>query len=273
MSHIRIFGSQAMTHIPKEKRKKFDSKSEELVFVGYCEDTKGYRLFRMGTKTIVKSRDVIFIENRKERQGKYLTNQHIVLLPDPEVLTTEEGNESEKNIEELSSGSEMFFGFPEFPLESTNEDMNLNTSDSTNEDQEMNLNTSDSFEDCSDSFEGPSDEVRRSTRVRKETVFYPNPVTYMSADAQSFDDPNSVRELEERSDAEVWKQAMKEEYNALINNKTWILCDLPDNKKALNCKWVFKSKRNVKGDIERYKARLVIKGCSQKLEMKKLFLQ
>lgn len=191
MSHIRVFGSQAMTHIPKEKRKKFDSKSEELVFVGYCEDTKGYRLLRMGTKTIVKSRDVIFIENRKESQGKYLTNQHIVLLPDPEVLTTEEGNESENN-EKLSSGSEMFFGFPE-------------------EDQDMNLNSSDSLEDCSDSFEDPSVEVRRSTRARKETVFYPNPVTYMSADTQSFDDPNSVRELEERSDAEVWKQAMKEE--------------------------------------------------------------
>lgn len=49
-----------MVHVPKQKRKKWDSKSNELIFVGYCENTKDYRLFDSKSKEIVKSRDVVF---------------------------------------------------------------------------------------------------------------------------------------------------------------------------------------------------------------------
>ncbi|GBP32006.1 Retrovirus-related Pol polyprotein from transposon TNT 1-94 [Eumeta japonica] len=38
LSHMRIFGCEAMMHIPKEKLKKWDSKSYKMIFVGYCED-------------------------------------------------------------------------------------------------------------------------------------------------------------------------------------------------------------------------------------------
>ncbi|KAL5552482.1 hypothetical protein UlMin_039883 [Ulmus minor] len=37
---------------------------------------------------------------------------------------------------------------------------------------------------------------------------------------------------------------MVEEYNALINNKTWSLVELPPNKRPVGCKWIFKIKRN-----------------------------
>lgn len=57
---------------------------------------------------------------------------------------------------------------------------------------------------------------------------------------------------------------MKSEYNSLINNKTWILCDLPNERKPIGCKWLFKIKTNQNGEIERFKARLVAKGYSQK---------
>ena len=44
----------------------------------------------------------------------------------------------------------------------------------------------------------------------------------------------------------------------------WYLTALPQGKKAIPCKWVFKRKLNADGSIERYKARLVIKGFYQK---------
>ena len=39
---------------------------------------------------------------------------------------------------------------------------------------------------------------------------------------------------------------------------------MPDSVKTMGCKWVFKTKRDSKGNIERYKARLVAKGFTQR---------
>ena len=56
---------------------------------------------------------------------------------------------------------------------------------------------------------------------------------------------------------------MDEEVDALDNNDTWRLTPLPEGKKAIGCKWVYKIKRNADGSISRYKARLVAKGYAQ----------
>ncbi|MCO5552696.1 hypothetical protein L7F22_006213 [Adiantum nelumboides] len=54
--------------------------------------------------------------------------------------------------------------------------------------------------------------------------------------------------------------AMQSKYDALIENGTWTLCDLPPGKKAIGTKWVYKLKRKPDGEIDRYKAQLVAKG-------------
>jgi len=48
--------------------------------------------------------------------------------------------------------------------------------------------------------------------------------------------------------------------NALEENKTWIVTELPLGKTSIGCRWVYKLKFNIKGEIERHKARLVLKG-------------
>lgn len=66
LSHLKIFGSVAMVHVPKQKRQKWDKKSEHMILVGYCESSKGYRLMNPKTHKIVKSRDVAVIEKYNE---------------------------------------------------------------------------------------------------------------------------------------------------------------------------------------------------------------
>jgi transposase InsO family protein len=61
-----------------------------------------------------------------------------------------------------------------------------------------------------------------------------------------------------------WEQAMENEYDSLIKNKTWELVDLPKGKNVVNNKWVYKTKFKSDGSIEKHKARLVAKGYSQK---------
>jgi hypothetical protein len=60
-----------------------------------------------------------------------------------------------------------------------------------------------------------------------------------------------------------WRDAMRKEIEALENNGTWTIEDLPPGKKTIGCKWVYKIKYNSDGTIERHKARLVILGNNQ----------
>eukprot|EP00253_Pinus_taeda_P031978 PITA_31978 len=60
-----------------------------------------------------------------------------------------------------------------------------------------------------------------------------------------------------------WIEAMDEEMNSIERNKTWDLVELPKGKEVIGVKWVYKTMCNAKGKIERYKARLVVKGYKQ----------
>ena len=51
---------------------------------------------------------------------------------------------------------------------------------------------------------------------------------------------------------------------SLIKNETWKLVELPRDRKAIGCKWVFKVKYDCESRVERFKGRLVAKGYAQK---------
>src|ERR1044072_2690340 len=57
---------------------------------------------------------------------------------------------------------------------------------------------------------------------------------------------------------------MKEELESIEKNNTWELVDLPERKKEIGVKWVYKVKANPKGEIVKHKARLVAKGFLQR---------
>lgn len=91
----------------------------------------------------------------------------------------------------------------------------------------------------------------------------PRHVGLMAALSVGVSEPTTIQQALHSADKDAWKQAMVDEYNALIENDTWELADLPAGRKAIDCKWVFKVKRNAVGTIMRHKARLVVKGYSQ----------
>ena len=70
VKHLIIFGSKAFAHIPKEDRRKLDSKAIRCTFIGYCSQYKAYRLFNPSTHKIFISRDVIFHVHDHEESDK-----------------------------------------------------------------------------------------------------------------------------------------------------------------------------------------------------------
>ena len=67
-----------------------------------------------------------------------------------------------------------------------------------------------------------------------------------------------------RDDSKLWYEAMKEEIESMAKNQVWDLVELPKEVFIVGCKWVFKTKRDSKVNVERYKARLVAKRFTQK---------
>lgn len=62
-----------------------------------------------------------------------------------------------------------------------------------------------------------------------------------------------------------WKSAIDEEIDSLGRNKTWTLTKLPAGRTPVTCKWVFRVKRGDGVVADKYKARLVARGFSQKV--------
>ncbi|GJY29287.1 ribonuclease H-like domain-containing protein [Tanacetum coccineum] len=61
-----------------------------------------------------------------------------------------------------------------------------------------------------------------------------------------------------------WTDAMNQEIDALLRNGTWELVELPEGRRAIGSKWIYKIKFRSSGEIDRYKARLVAQGFRQK---------
>ena len=64
-------------------------------------------------------------------------------------------------------------------------------------------------------------------------------------------------------DSAKWLEAMKSEMGSMYENKVWTLVDLPDDRQAIENKWIFKKKTDTDGNVTVYKARLVAKGFRQ----------
>ncbi|CAI7856906.1 unnamed protein product [Closterium sp. NIES-54] len=76
-------------------------------------------------------------------------------------------------------------------------------------------------------------------------------------------EPKMLAEALSGPDAEKWKQSVKEEYDSLLENETWELCELPPRKKAISSKLIFRHKYGPDWELTRFKSRLVAKGFEQ----------
>lgn len=260
ISHLKIFGSKAMVHVPKQKRLKWDRKSHELIFTGYCDNTKGYRLYDPNTRKTLISRDVIFIENFnniKNEEEESVPLPHHIEIPINGNNNSSGLNSSSQEREEIlivgdSSQDESRNGTLS-PRSDTDNSFDSCVMNRDDHEETYHPNTSEDY-DSGDTHESYVTLRSHQRRLRGNNFMCVTPIT----------DPQTVKEALSGPDAQHWREAMDEEYKSLKDNNTWNLTTLPSNKHAIPCKWIFKTKTNENGVIIKYKARLVINGCFQK---------
>ncbi|KAJ8761673.1 hypothetical protein K2173_004449 [Erythroxylum novogranatense] len=108
-------------------------------------------------------------------------------------------------------------------------------------------------------------EIRRSRRIRSVPERYGflmnehNDVLLIECD-----EPTTYEEVLKSSESEKWLHAMKSEMDSMYENQVWTLVEEPEGIKPIGCKWVFKKKTDMDGNVITYKARLVAEDFRQR---------
>ena len=202
--------------------------------VGYATPERGCKLLEPQAKRIVFSRDVTFgeIENHDEASSCELDS----------------GDTSNRSVTlELDSGKVN----PPLTQDSSSEVTDPSGSGSSSRQE----NQANPLEE--------SQEVRRSTRVRRPPAeWWKSTVALVST---NFSDPRTSTEAILSSNSNQCNKASNSEYESLITNNTRKIVPRPNNRNVVSCKWVFKTKEEPDPNgsvVTRYKARLVARGFS-----------
>ncbi|CAL1360546.1 unnamed protein product [Linum trigynum] len=238
--HLRVFGCKAFVHIPKDERSKLDSKTRPCVFIGYGQNEFGYRFFDPIQKKLIRSRDAVFIENetiedvvaRKEVPSTDASQPNLELVP-PTPAPTEVGEEVQHDQPEIVE---------------PNAHVEVQPEDADDDGQPP-------------AIEGSPVRTTRSGRISRPSTRYPE-TEYVSLTDGG--EPESFTEAMNDEDKQRWIEAMQDEMDSLYDNNTFELVKLPKGKRALKNKWVFKIKHDEHNRQPRFKARLVVKGFSQR---------
>ena len=102
------------------------------------------------------------------------------------------------------------------------------------------------------------------TTRSKSGIFKPRQVLDLHTITNSSLETSEPTTITQAQKSSHWRQAMCEEYDALLHNSTWTLVPSHPAQNIIGCKWVFRIKRNPDGSVARYKARLVAKGFHQR---------
>ncbi|KAJ9553824.1 hypothetical protein OSB04_017869 [Centaurea solstitialis] len=287
----KIFGCSCFVRDTRPHLSKLDPKSLKCVFLGYSRLQKGYRCFSPVLNRYIVSRDVTFMEEvpfypvstclDHENQDDLLiypipTPSSTVDFPVPSdsAQSSEPSSETERPpVIHVYSRQRRPTSEPSVVPSadpSSNQSPHL-TTDIPNSDVRMSESPSTSDSDTAGDSLPPDLDVPIALRKGKRSCTYPvdSYVSYaklstasrsLVASLDSIPTPKTVGDALAHPG---WRNAMIEEMNALEHSNTWTLVELPANKKAIGCKWVFTVKVNPDGSVARLKARLVAKGYAQ----------
>jgi transposase InsO family protein len=286
VAHLRVWGCLAYVHIQKDKRTGFSPHMEKGIFIGYPIGYKGWKFYIPSTKrTIISERadfDERFFPGLKKNFIPAMPKANPISKPQTMELPDLEGDEGD-----IVAPPPV----PVIPPEPIAHPPQVAEQPPLQPQPDLDL-----VDEPVPAPELPLAQRRERRIIRPPQKFWqikqPEPVAQESSDEESSDEinimsfaqldkingfkevefvnvaagsePNSYAQAMKGPDAHKWREAATEEINAHLQNGTWEVVPLPSGKKAIKSGWVWKIKRNADGSVERYKARFVAKGYSQR---------
>ncbi|KAG8500663.1 hypothetical protein CXB51_002624 [Gossypium anomalum] len=258
--HLRVFGCCCFPYLRPFSSHKLDFRSQPSIFLGYSPHHKGYQCLLPSGKIVV-SRHVVFDEARflsstpdpnsaPVHSSSVPTFVPLVRPSLPQFVTVPRSDAS--SPDQLSPSASC--SLVPVPAQS-----------GVGSDREPSRCSSDTSVSSGATAveEGPASHFVVDNHVSnthpmvtraKAGIFKPKVMHVEVAEPSTIEEAMSTPE---------WRSAAQDEYDALVRNSTWELVPLPLNRKIIGCKWIFKVKKNPDGTIDRRKARLVAKVCSQ----------
>ncbi|KAK8617349.1 hypothetical protein V6N13_080266 [Hibiscus sabdariffa] len=205
---------------------------------------KAYVKRQMSTKLEPKSEKCTFVGYPKETKGYYFYNENKVFVARTRVFLEKEfltNSGKSRNIE-LKEVQQQQDIEPE--VEGISQAVEENPTD---------LETQ---------------PLRRSSRERHEPERYGFLVTtHGDVILVDQDEPKTYEEAVASPDSEKWLGAMRSEMDSMSDNQVWTLVEPPEGIKPIGCKWVFKKKTDMDGNVQTYKGRLVAKAAFHDYEI------
>ncbi len=302
LHYLRIFGCTAYRRIPDHTRRKPSFRSHKTVFIGYANSQKAYILVDPVDNKQYTSRDVEFDEENfffgfgRDAATPITVEsnpfQSTVIIPASRdlqtlrnILVPEYGNHDPLPASaNLPAHEEIDTYCFEDPDSMSNCSNPQNNSGSEFNVEDLQLSSQDDESSSAAEAEFSEAVLRQSTRIHRAPgewwkVHQANCSTIQNIDFKQLSRPDitsikmSSVEVPTTATAALkgpesghWYDAMQAEYQQMIDFKTWSLSKLPHGRKAIDCKWVFTVKPSLvdENSIRKFKARLVIKGFSQR---------
>lgn len=228
VQHLRAFGCEAWTHVPEANRKSMGDKGRKGVFVGMGDKEQGYLVYDFHTRRVITSRDVEFNET---------------CFPLAEAAKAAELRKAEKS-------------------NSTNSTKTTSTTSASPSSAEP---AATAQRTSARGWVPSGQALRNLANVLDAELedINTHDIEMVHAAVTHSGVPQTRKAAMASKQAPEWKNAEQTELNALNENNTWNVVDLPKGVKPISCRWVYDLKRNEDNTIARYKARLVAKGFQQ----------
>jgi hypothetical protein len=251
VSHLKIFGCPVFIHIPKEKRNKLEPSRKKGIFLGYCEISKAFKIYIPGHRHIEISRDVTFDEEAALKKSRRCQLEE-VYEEEPVNLRIAE------SVRKVPRAAEPVREVVASPNEETPEDHDIIE---VQEPPQMTFShkikhawARELIQD-GEKYGVPEGTLRHVKRPKPFSSY-----TDLICDLPD-EEPTCSEESIQRIE---WADAMTEEYQSIMKNEVWEIVPRSKNKDGVSYRWLFKIKHAADGSIEKYKARFVSRGFSQK---------